>query len=134
MRHAPYLVLRLLDVNLLQNQLIEALMLWESIVNSPWLNNSAMILFFNKMDLFMEKLPVKPISKYGFTDYRGRHDDYKAVSKYFLDKFRVQSRYPEKEMYGHFLSATDTGLVKISMSFVQDMIIRRNVEQLKVML
>ncbi|KAK8930267.1 Guanine nucleotide-binding protein subunit [Metarhizium anisopliae BRIP 53293] len=112
------------------NQMNEALMLWESIANSHWFTKSAMILFLNKMDLFKEKLPKSPISKYGFTDYHGPEDDYKAASKYFLDKFRALSRNPEKEIYGHFTNATDTNLLKITMGSVQDMIIQRNLKQL----
>ncbi|KAG6005614.1 G-Protein alpha subunit [Claviceps maximensis] len=112
------------------NQMNEALMLWESIANSHWFSKSAMILFLNKMDLFREKLPKSPISKYGFTDYHGPEDDYKAASKYFLDKFRALSRNPEKEIYGHFTNATDTNLLKITMGSVQDMIIQRNLKQL----
>jgi len=113
-----------------QNQMNEALMLWESIANSHWFTKSAMILFLNKMDLFREKLPHSPITKYGFTDYHGPEDDYKSASKYFLDKFKALSRNPEKEIYGHFTNATDTNLLKITMGSVQDMIIQRNLKQL----
>lgn len=114
----------------MQNQMNEALMLWESIANSHWFAKSSMILFLNKMDLFREKLPRSPITKYGFTDYLGPADDYKAASKYFLDKFRALSRNPEKDIYGHFTNATDTNLLKITMGSVQDMIIQRNLKQL----
>ncbi|KAK4089947.1 guanine nucleotide-binding protein alpha-2 subunit [Purpureocillium lilacinum] len=112
------------------NQMNEALMLFESIVNSRWFTKSAMILFLNKMDLFREKLPRRPITDHGFTDYRGAPDDYKAASSYFLDKFRAQSRNPDKEIYGHFTNATDTNLIKITMDSVQDMIIQRNLKHL----
>ncbi|EQK97639.1 hypothetical protein G6O67_004666 [Ophiocordyceps sinensis] len=112
------------------NQMNEALMLWESIANSHWFAKSAMILFLNKMDLFKEKLPHSPIGQHGFTDYHGPEDDWKAASKYFLDKFRALSRNPEKDIYGHFTNATDTNLLKITMSSVQDMIIQRNLKQL----
>ena len=108
----------------------EALMLFESIVNSRWFARSAMILFLNKMDLFKAKLPRRPITDHGFTDYRGAPDDYKAASAYFLDKFRAQSRNPDKEIYGHFTNATDTNLIKITMVSVQDMIIQRNLKHL----
>ncbi|KEY66085.1 hypothetical protein S7711_09205 [Stachybotrys chartarum IBT 7711] len=112
------------------NQMNEALMLWESIANSHWFTKSALILFLNKMDLFKEKLPRSPITDHGFTDYHGPKDDYKAASKYFLDKFRALNRNPEKEIYGHFTNATDTNLLKITMGSVQDMIIQRNLKQL----
>ncbi|GKU04718.1 hypothetical protein FLAG1_00398 [Fusarium langsethiae] len=112
------------------NQMNEALMLWESIANSHWFARSALILFLNKMDLFKEKLPKSPISNHGFTDYHGPKDDYKAASKYFLDKFKALNRNTEKEIYGHFTNATDTNLLKITMASVQDMIIQRNLKQL----
>ncbi|VUC20234.1 unnamed protein product [Clonostachys rosea] len=112
------------------NQMNEALMLWESIVNSHWFTKSALILFLNKMDLFREKLPRSPIGDYGFTDYAGPATDADSASKYFLDKFRALNRNPEKEIYGHFTNATDTNLLKITMGSVQDMIIQRNLKQL----
>jgi guanine nucleotide-binding protein subunit alpha len=112
------------------NQMNEALMLWESIANSHWFTKSALILFLNKMDLFREKLARSPINEHGFTDYHGPADDYKAASKYFLDKFRALNRNTEKEIYGHFTNATDTNLLKITMGSVQDMIIQRNLKQL----
>ncbi|QLI68215.1 Guanine nucleotide-binding protein alpha-2 subunit [Metarhizium brunneum] len=112
------------------NQMNEALMLWESLVNSRWFKNSSIILFLNKMDLFVEKLPSNPLSNYGFIDYHGPPGDYKLASKYFLDKFLAHSRDPDREIYGHFTTATDTNLVKITMDSVQDMIVRRNLKQL----
>ncbi|KAK3685400.1 guanine nucleotide binding protein, alpha subunit [Podospora appendiculata] len=112
------------------NQMNEALMLWESIANSHWFTNSALILFLNKMDLFREKLVKSPITEHGFTDYHGPPDDWKQASKYFMDKFRALNRNQEKEIYGHFTNATDTNLLKITMGSVQDMIIQRNLKQL----
>lgn len=113
-----------------QNQMNEALMLWESIANSHWFTKSALILFLNKMDLFKEKLSSSPITSHGFVDYQGPQDDWKQASKYFMDKFRALNRNPEKEIYGHFTNATDTNLLKITMGSVQDMIIQRNLKQL----
>jgi len=112
------------------NQMQEALMLFESIANSQWFTKSALILFLNKMDLFREKLAGSPIHQHGFQDYNGDPSDYKAASKYFMDKFRALNRNPAKEIYGHFTNATDTNLLKITMGSVQDMIIQRNLNQL----
>ncbi|ROT41386.1 guanine nucleotide-binding protein alpha-2 subunit [Sodiomyces alkalinus F11] len=112
------------------NQMNEALMLWESIANSHWFTKSALILFLNKMDLFKGKLAHSPIQAQGFTDYHGPPDDWKAASKYFLDKFKALNRNTDKEIYGHFTNATDTNLLKITMDSVQDMIIQRNLKQL----
>lgn len=108
----------------------EALMLWESIANSQWFAKSALILFLNKIDLFKEKVATSPITKHGFTDFIGDSTDWKATSKYFMDKFKALNRNSGKEIYGHLTNATDTNLLKITMTSVQDMIIQRNLNQL----
>ena len=105
-------------------------MLWESIANSQWFASSALILFLNKMDLFKSKVSTNPITKHGFQDFSGDASDWKATSKYFMDKFKGLNRNPNKEVYGHFTNATDTNLLKITMQSVQDMIIQRNLNQL----
>ena len=113
-----------------QNQMTEALMLWESVANSHWFAKSALILFLNKMDLFKEKVLHCPISDHGFSDYRGPPNDWKAAGNFILDKFKSLNRNPEKEIYGHFTNATDSNLLKITMASVQDVIIQRNLKSL----
>ncbi|KAI9830874.1 MAG: G-Protein alpha subunit [Phylliscum demangeonii] len=111
------------------NQMREALMLFESIINSQWFVRSAVILFLNKMDLFRDKLASSPISKY-FPEYTGSLTDFKMARHFFEDKFRALNRNPDKEIYAHFTNATDTNLLKITMTSVQDMIIQRNLHHL----
>jgi len=47
-----------------------------------------------------------------------------------MDKFFALNRTPSREVYGHFTNATDTDLLKVTMSSVQDMIIQRNLQKL----
>ncbi|RFU27259.1 hypothetical protein B7463_g9078, partial [Scytalidium lignicola] len=112
------------------NQMQEALMLWESIANSHWFKNSALILFLNKIDLFKEKIANSPITKHGFSDFQGDTSSWQQTSKYFMNKFVALNRTAEREVYGHFTNATDTDLLKVTMSSVQDMIIQRNLQKL----
>ncbi|TAQ88101.1 hypothetical protein B7494_g3554 [Chlorociboria aeruginascens] len=112
------------------NQMQEALMLWESIANSHWFKRSALILFLNKIDLFKAKLAHSPITKFGFSDFQGDPTSWQQTSKYFMDKFVALNRTPGREIYGHFTNATDTDLLKVTMSSVQDMIIQRNLQKL----
>jgi guanine nucleotide-binding protein subunit alpha len=114
----------------LQNQMQEALMLWESIANSHWFKNSALILFLNKIDLFKEKIATSPITKFGFSDFQGDTTSWQQTSKYFMDKFIALNRTPGREVYGHYTNATDTDLLKVTMASVQDMIIQRNLQKL----
>lgn len=111
------------------NQMQEALMLWESIVNSHWFKKSTLILFLNKIDLFKDKVAHSPITKYGFTDFRGNTRDPRLTSKYFAQKFKALNRSPSREVYSHFTNAINTNLLKITMSSVQDMIIQKNLQR-----
>jgi guanine nucleotide-binding protein subunit alpha len=108
----------------------EALMLWESIANSHWFKNSALILFLNKMDIFKAKIKHSPITKFGFSDFQGNTGSAEQTSKYFMDKFVALNRSPGREVYSHFTNATDTDLLKVTMASVQDMIIQRNLQKL----
>ena|SRR5436190_12665807 len=103
----------------------EAIMLFESVANSRWFTNSAIILFLNKMDIFISKVKTSPVQRY-FPDYKGDPTDWKLASKYFLRKFEMLNRNSEKEIYSHFTTATDTNLLSITMKSVQDLIIQRN--------
>jgi guanine nucleotide-binding protein subunit alpha, other len=116
-----------------QNQMHEALMLFDSIADSRYFQKSALILFLNKIDLFREKLSsgMSPISKY-FPDYHGGSTDVLAAQEFFAEKFRrcVRTRQPNKEVYVHYTNATDTDLLKKTMDSVQDMIVQRNLNML----
>jgi guanine nucleotide-binding protein subunit alpha, other len=114
-----------------QNQMHEALMLFESIANSKYFEKSALILFLNKIDLFREKISggMAPISNH-FPDYQGADDDIEAGQKFFAEKFKNLVRQPKKELYVHYTNATDTDLLKKTMQSVQDMIVQRNLNAL----
>ena len=108
----------------------EALMLWESIANSHWFRNSALILFLNQIDLLKEKIAYAPITKFGFSDYTGDPTSWQQTSTYFMNKFVALNRTQSREVYGHFTNATDTSLLKVTMASIQDMIIQRNLQRL----
>jgi guanine nucleotide-binding protein G(i) subunit alpha len=69
-----------------QNRMLEALLLFESIVNSRWFTRTSMILFLNKIDLFKQKLIRSPLNLY-FPDYAGQNDDVNRAAKYILFRF-----------------------------------------------
>lgn len=98
--------------------------LFDSICNSRWFVNTSIILFLNKIDLFKEKLPLSPISKY-FPDYTGG-DDYDQACEYFLERFVSLNQSDVKQVYTHFTCATDTTQIKFVMAAVNDIIIQGN--------
>lgn len=111
------------------NQIQEALMLWESIANSHWFKRSCLILFLNKIDLFKEKIAGTPITSFGFMDFKGNTSDWQQTGKYLRDKFVSLSRSRSREVYSHFTNATDTDLLKVTMTSVQDMILQKNLQK-----
>lgn len=115
------------DVN--ANQMHEALMLFESLVNGEWFKDKPIILFLNKIDLFHEKLPISPLSAH-FPDYTGKNGDEEASKQFFANRFRSINRNSDREIYIHFTNATDTSLLKATMNDVQDILIQKNLQRL----
>ncbi|KAL7272779.1 G-Protein alpha subunit [Rhizina undulata] len=111
------------------NQMQEALMLFESICNSQWFLQTSIILFLNKIDLFKQKILYSPVRNY-FPDYVGDQKNYKQTAAYFEESFKRLNRNSAKDIYTHFTCATDTNLLKITMSSVQDMILQKNLQTL----
>lgn len=109
------------------NRMQEALTLFDSICNSRWFVKTSIILFLNKIDLFKEKLPVSPLSKF-FPDYQGS-SDYDSASIFFLEKFAQLNQSDTKQIYTHFTCATDTNQIKFVMAAVNDIIIQNNLRE-----
>ncbi|KAI9319487.1 G-alpha protein [Dichotomocladium elegans] len=107
------------------NRLQESLTLFDSICNSRWFIKTSIILFLNKIDLFAEKLPRSPLSKY-FDDYKGG-DRYDAACQYLLQKFvSLNTRADTKQIYTHFTCATETKQIKFVMNAVNNIIMHEN--------
>jgi guanine nucleotide-binding protein subunit alpha len=116
--------------NGLENQMTDALQLFEQIVNSRWFVNSTLILFLNKMDLFSEKLQSGFGSiKREFPDYEGHPRDVIAGRDFFTAKFRRADK-SAREMWIHYTNAIDTSLLKITMEDVQQTIVKQNLQDL----
>jgi len=108
--------------------MIESLELFKGTVNNEWLSgvngrpSPAFILFFNKSDLFKEK--IKRIDlKCCFPDYNGGLDEDNAY-KFIQKKFLETNQNPKKHIYTHLTCATDTDNINVVFSAVQDIILR----------
>ncbi|KAJ3359021.1 hypothetical protein AMAG_04903 [Allomyces macrogynus ATCC 38327] len=109
------------------NRMQEALTLFDSICNSRWFVKTSIILFLNKIDLFKTKITRSPIEKF-FPEYTGG-DNFDAACQFFLDKFQGLNQTPEsKQIYAHFTCATDTNQIRFVMAAVNDIIIKKNLE------
>lgn len=106
------------------NRMHESIMLFDEICNCQWFNETAVILFLNKSDLFKEK--IKSIDlKVCFPEYDGGCD-FQAATQYIADKFSGLNRNPEKKIYSHVTTATDTSNIKYVFKAVADIILHKS--------
>jgi len=90
-----------------QNRMRESLLLFEEIFNSKIFERIDFILFFNKMDLFPDKVATKPLT-ICFPDYPGSTDvDY--AKNYIADRFLElrNMQNTRHKAYHHFTCAID---------------------------
>lgn len=111
------------------NRMIEAINLFDEIVNNRFFVTSAMILFLNKKDLFEDKIKkVDPKSVEIFSDFPGGLGDYEKGVDYFLGKFIEMNRQPEKEIYHHVTCATDSENVSVVFNACKEIILKQNIK------
>lgn len=110
------------------NRMMEALNLFEEICNSKWFQETAMMLFLNKKDLFEEK--IKKVSLKGcFPEFDGKDFDFEAGTEFITRTFESKNEDTEKQIYTHVTCATDTGNVQVVFDAVKDIIIRRSLNE-----
>jgi len=110
------------------NQMQDAMALWDSICHSRWFKSTSIILFLNKYDLFEKKVQHSPIKNF-FPDYEGEPGDPRAGRDYFRRQFSrlaQKANAKEREVYIHITVATDTAMLRVVMTTVEDIIMRRN--------
>ena len=97
-----------------QNSVQAAINLFSAISKSRWFSQSNFIIFFNKIDLFREKISRIPLSDY-FPDYQGG-SDFSAGTQYFRRRITsithdlARSRTPV--YYVHYTSAIESQHMK----------------------
>lgn len=118
-----------------QNRVVEALDLFDEICNSRWFEDTAVILFLNKKDLFEQKIklkdikqpPLKPGGEALFADYTGGLD-YEAGVAYFEEKFQERNEMPDKRsVFVKTTCATDKDNVSMVFNSCKSVILAANV-------
>jgi len=105
------------------NRMQESLTLFNQMVNNDHFSEMPFIVFFNKKDLFEERIKNKSIAV-AFPNYQGKNDMTEA-SEFIIDTFLSQSKVDLKKrpIYPHLTTATDTDNVKFIFASVADVIL-----------
>jgi len=112
-----------------QNRMIESLWLFDEICNSRWFNDTNMILFLNKTDIFTDKLVKRKIDlRVCFPEYTGGCN-FEEGSKYVKKKFEDANHSQGKVIYTHLTCATDTTNVMKVFSAVKDTILQNRLRK-----
>ncbi|EFA78933.1 G-protein subunit alpha 5 [Heterostelium album PN500] len=100
-----------------QNRMKESLLLFDEIINSHWFSNTAFILFFNKVDLFREKVVKVDLGEY-FPAYKGGlnfENGSMFVKRMFLDQC-----HNSQMIFPHFTCAIDTQNIQFVFQAVRE--------------
>lgn len=104
------------------NRMKESLLLFEEICNSSWFINTSIMLFFNKDDLFREKIAHTSLNVC-FPDYQGGCN-YDNAKEFITKKFVGLNLRKDKQIYTHFTCATDTGNIRHVFDCCRDIILQ----------
>ncbi len=95
------------------NRMHESLHLFSSILNNIHFQYKPFIVFFNKCDLFEEKISAGKSLRTAFLDFGGPDRDVIAASDFIVNHFVSRSKVSTRQraIYSHLTTATDTSLV-----------------------
>jgi GTPase SAR1 family protein len=113
------------------NRMHESIMLFDEICNCQWFNDTAVILFLNKSDLFKEKIKSVDLNVC-FPDYTGGCD-YTKAAQYISEKFAGLNRNPDKQIFAHITCATDTDNIRFVFNAVREIVLRQSLMKSGVM-
>jgi len=105
------------------NRMHESLKLFQEICNSKWFLDTSMILFFNKNDLFTEKIKKVDL-KVCFPEYTGGCNYDQAIA-FIKEKFTSLNENPKKQIYTHVTCAMDTHNMEVVFGVVKEIILRK---------
>eukprot|EP00300_Choanocystis_sp_HF-7_P023884 c25270_g1_i1.p1 GENE.c25270_g1_i1~~c25270_g1_i1.p1 ORF type:complete len:354 (-),score=90.97 c25270_g1_i1:30-1091(-) len=108
------------------NRLHEALNVFEEVCNSRFFEETAMILFLNKKDLFAEKIKRVNITA-AFPEYDGPQEYHSAVD-YIRAQFESMNERDTKPIYTHITCATDTDQIEVVVVAVKDIMLNLNLQ------
>jgi len=107
----------------LTNRMRESEKLFGEILNSIFFRETPFIVFFNKLDLFREKLKYSHMADY-LPEYSGSQDFGEALN-FLKDKYLRKNRNKNRQIYHFETTATDTSLVKNIFNAITEIILNK---------
>jgi len=114
-----------------ENRVHEAIQVFKNISNSKYFQNSSMILFLNKKDLFEDKIKTVPLTVC-FPEYKGGKG-FDECSQYMQDRFLEVIEDKKRQVYPHITCATDTENVGKVFDACKQTILQQNLERLQLL-
>ncbi|KAJ6497806.1 guanine nucleotide binding protein, alpha subunit [Mycena sanguinolenta] len=111
------------------NRLEDSILLWKTIVSSPLLKDTSLILFLNKCDILKAKLESGQRFNEYVVSYGDRPNDFEHCSQYMKKKFAMIAKQYSPEargFYTYFTSVTDVQSTADILGSVRDMLVRQN--------
>ena len=107
------------------NRMEESLNLFQAICTNKFFDDSSIISFLNKVDLFTEKISnTNHHLRLYFPHYNGPDHDVSAAKEFIKSQFLMRN-IKEKIIYTHFTTATDTNNISVVFKVILDTIIQR---------
>jgi len=94
------------------NAMGESIRLFGLVLNMRYFRQTSMILFLNKADLFEEKIKHKSIRLCFGDEYQGEDGDAKAALEFITTYFLKMNEIPDRQIYTHVTTATNSENVK----------------------
>jgi hypothetical protein len=89
----------------------ESIILFEEICNCRYFKNTSIIIFFNKSDLFEQKIKKIDLNVC-FNDYKGGKNQKQAID-YIKDTFLKTNKNRNRQIYTRVTCATDTENIRV---------------------
>jgi len=105
------------------NRILEDIKLFSEISNSKWFENTPILLFLNKKDLFEKKIEEGISIESAFPDYDGKVD-YDECLEYIQNQFLGAVTDKKKEIYLHVTVATSSDNIQAVWETSQSIILQ----------
>ena len=110
------------------NRMEESLNLFQAICSYKFFNDSLIIVFLNKLDLFTEKINnTNHHLRLYFPHYNGPDHDVSAAKEFIKEMFLVRNSNKRKSINVHFTTATDTSNIKVVFDAVLKVVTKSNI-------